>query len=378
MSEQLTRYDEGKRKPKVELPGRLTRVSLSLPLDLTQEDWRDVGRTLRKIDSGVMWWLADWLRFGSEQKWGEKYDEALKLGFDYGVARNADYVAGKFEDLSRRRDKLSWSHHAAVASLDPAEADRFLDEAIENEWSEKVLRKEVSDFKRRVTREQQQLEGECDQHSTKRPTRTPPSARAIGPRQKPPTSAATNPAVSEAIRAPDSSVAPHAPAYRSPEPDTPDPAPNPAVDAAPSLMDTIPAGQEVIGSPDEAHPVPTEAEDRIHGPALATMLGALVTHVKEQGLSGKDLPQLLAAKPTFDDLDLRNLAKRLKDFADVAKSVSPRRAKRWRLAMLISLTCRCFRSASPSNAPTSGQWVARRNIREARCARHLRSPRDIT
>jgi N6-adenosine-specific RNA methylase IME4 len=132
----------------LDLPGRITLVSLTLPKSLTYEDWTAAGKTLRKIDSGVMWWLGDWLRYGIAREWGEKYSEAVALGFDYGVARNATYVTERF-DLSRRRDKLSWSHHYEVAALDPAIADGLLDQAeaaADKKWSVMELRAAVRKF----------------------------------------------------------------------------------------------------------------------------------------------------------------------------------------------------------------------------------------
>jgi hypothetical protein len=68
------------------------RTSLDLPENLDKEAWLSVGRSLREIGSGVMWWLGDWIRFGDE-KWGEKYDEANSLGFAYQTALNAVSVA---------------------------------------------------------------------------------------------------------------------------------------------------------------------------------------------------------------------------------------------------------------------------------------------
>jgi len=142
------------------LPGEFSLVSLTLPPDLSVEDWKAIGSTLRHMETGVMWWLGDWLRFGEARKWGEKYDEAVALGFDYQTARIAAYVAGRF-DLFRRRNKLTWSHHGEVASLDPDVADRFLNYAEHEEWSVAVLRRVVSDHKRGVNRRQQQFDAEA-------------------------------------------------------------------------------------------------------------------------------------------------------------------------------------------------------------------------
>jgi hypothetical protein len=64
-----------------------------------------------------------------ERKYGEKYSQAVEENVgSYGSLRNAVYVSERF-DLSRRRDNLSWSHHAEVAALDPHEQNDWLDRA---------------------------------------------------------------------------------------------------------------------------------------------------------------------------------------------------------------------------------------------------------
>ena len=142
------------------------------------------------------------------------------------------------------------------------------------------------------------------------------AAPATEPRQERPAPTAEftgkfNPAAPEATTAPDSPFgAAKAPSAEAPEQETPDLAPDPAANTDPSITAALPAEKAVIES------VPTEAEGRIQGPALVTMLGALVTRMDEQGLGDKDLPQLLAAKPLFNDSHLRELATRLYGLAD--------------------------------------------------------------
>jgi hypothetical protein len=52
---------------------------------------------------------------------------------------NMVYVASRI-DPSRRREALSWSSHAEVASLAPAEQDRWLDRAESERMSVRRLR----------------------------------------------------------------------------------------------------------------------------------------------------------------------------------------------------------------------------------------------
>jgi hypothetical protein len=109
--------------------------------------WVAVGRRLGAISRSNQWWLGDWLRFGTA-KWGEKYVEASKItGYDVRSLANMATLAACFE-ISRRRDNLSWSHHAVVAALDPDEQDRWLDMAAAERLSVADLRIELRSVER--------------------------------------------------------------------------------------------------------------------------------------------------------------------------------------------------------------------------------------
>jgi hypothetical protein len=110
--------------------------------------WAAVGRRLGGISRSNQWWLGDWLRYGTA-KWGEKYVEASRItGYDVRSLTNMASLAACFE-ISRRRDNLSWSHHAVVAALDPDEQDRWLDMAAAERLSVADLRIELRGVERR-------------------------------------------------------------------------------------------------------------------------------------------------------------------------------------------------------------------------------------
>ena len=52
------------------------------------------------------------------------------------------YVASKIEP-GRRREQLSWSHHAELAALEPADQDRWLDQAVSARLSVRSLRQAI-------------------------------------------------------------------------------------------------------------------------------------------------------------------------------------------------------------------------------------------
>jgi hypothetical protein len=120
------------------LPGR----GLRLPRQLPFERWLQVGRQLADIYTSSAWCLGDWLVYG-EAAYDGRYREAIeRTSLDYQTLRNYAWVAKRFS-LSRRRENLSFGHHAEVAALQGAEQDFWLRKAEELGWSVKHLRREV-------------------------------------------------------------------------------------------------------------------------------------------------------------------------------------------------------------------------------------------
>jgi hypothetical protein len=110
--------------------------------DLEHPEWVAVGVQFGTMSRVSNWWIGDWIEYGTA-KWGEKYAEASRItGYDIKSLRNIAYVARQV-DLSRRRDKLRWSHHAEVAGLEPQEQDRWLDRCLADRFSVADLRIEL-------------------------------------------------------------------------------------------------------------------------------------------------------------------------------------------------------------------------------------------
>lgn len=125
-------------------PRRTTKLSVGWAPkgEIDHPQWVRTGLYLGTVERVSQWWIGDWLLYGAA-KWGEKYAEAAKItGYDAGSLRNMASLASHFS-LSRRRDNLTWCHHAAVASLDEAEQDHWLDRAVEEKLSVADLRLEL-------------------------------------------------------------------------------------------------------------------------------------------------------------------------------------------------------------------------------------------
>lgn len=104
--------------------------------------WQDAGPKLFRIVDSSAWCLGDWLVYGQD-RYDDRYRVAIDdAGLDYQTLRNYAWIARKF-DISRRRDKLSFQHHAEVASLDPELQDVWLDRAEEYGWSRNQLRRQL-------------------------------------------------------------------------------------------------------------------------------------------------------------------------------------------------------------------------------------------
>ena len=119
-----------------------TRLGLVTTGEATANEWAAFGSKIRAVEGAVQWLIGDWLNYG-EIRYGETYAKVRDaLGYEVQTIKNEKWLAGRFE-LSRRRDDLSWSHHAEVAGLGTDEADEMLTKAAENNWTREDLRRAV-------------------------------------------------------------------------------------------------------------------------------------------------------------------------------------------------------------------------------------------
>lgn len=120
----------------------VTEVGLQIPQTVDFDTWEQAGHKIARIAESSTWCLGDWLIYGQDQ-YADRYRLAIDSArLDYQTLRNYAWVARRFE-LSRRRTRLSFQHHAEVAALRPEEQDRWLDLAEGKGWSRNELRKNI-------------------------------------------------------------------------------------------------------------------------------------------------------------------------------------------------------------------------------------------
>jgi len=128
----------------------LTARGLITPDDIEEPEYVEIGRVLLHLDGAIQWLLGDWLARGDERQWGETYRQvAAEFGREVTTLRNYVSVCNAFDNLSRRRDDLSFGHHQAVVGLSTAaDQDDWLERAAAEGWSVARLRREVAGARR--------------------------------------------------------------------------------------------------------------------------------------------------------------------------------------------------------------------------------------
>ena len=129
---------------------------------LDVREWAEVGRRIGSVGRNIQWLIGDWIAYGN-QKFGERYARASKIsGYDPQSLMNMVYVATRFA-VSRRRENLSWSHHEALAALDPEEQDRWLDQVTLHRWSVADLRTMLRMARRELAEGSEEVEAGDEQ-----------------------------------------------------------------------------------------------------------------------------------------------------------------------------------------------------------------------
>ncbi len=130
-------------------PFALTVTGVEIMRDATFKEWEEAFTQIKRIHGAATFWLGDLLNYG-ESKWGEKYSQALDATeYEEQTLRNAAWVAKQIPRERRRNlDKVSYSHHAEIAALDPEQQDHWLQRVEMDGMSRDALRIAIRQQKR--------------------------------------------------------------------------------------------------------------------------------------------------------------------------------------------------------------------------------------
>jgi hypothetical protein len=107
------------------------------------DEWKRLGARLATYSNATSWWIGDWLVFGRVHYGLSRYRAAVGgTGLEYKTLRNYAMVARRFEP-TRRREDLSFQHHAEVCGLNEEAQDYWLELAVKHGWSKRELRRNV-------------------------------------------------------------------------------------------------------------------------------------------------------------------------------------------------------------------------------------------
>lgn len=129
----------------MEAAGVLTPISLDLSrrLDLDVDSFEALACFLRRIHDGSKWWTAD-LLLEAEVRFGESaYQIAAATGRSERTLANWVWVASRVP-RSRRREEVSFTHHALVAPLEHLEQRHWLQRAVDERLSSRELRDAIA------------------------------------------------------------------------------------------------------------------------------------------------------------------------------------------------------------------------------------------
>lgn len=126
------------------LPGVLHEHGVDLPPNMPFDQWRRALMTAEWLERASPWFLVDLIAYG-RATYGEDYSQALPTAEDdpQGVRqaklKQAGWMADKFPTADTRVPELTYSHHRAVAELEPGERAAALQEAVRDGLTTRAL-----------------------------------------------------------------------------------------------------------------------------------------------------------------------------------------------------------------------------------------------
>ena len=138
------------------VPGTVTRVGWVPPKQLSVQDWLKCGQAFDLVEGAAQWWKGDWWKEGETRKYGDGEELAKRAGVNYETIKQLASVSRAYE-LCVRTHNLSFAHHLIAMTAPDKDRLRWLKRAEENGWTTAQLRKEITDWKRGISRKSLQL-----------------------------------------------------------------------------------------------------------------------------------------------------------------------------------------------------------------------------
>lgn len=127
----------------LEKSGAVTETSLTLPPDLPFDQYEALATMFGQLHRTSAWLIGDLLNYG-EKVYGETYTQAsAATGLAEQTLMNYASVCGRVP-RSRRKKKLPFSVHAEIASMSPADQEKWLRLAAQGGWTRSQLRDELA------------------------------------------------------------------------------------------------------------------------------------------------------------------------------------------------------------------------------------------
>jgi N6-adenosine-specific RNA methylase IME4 len=121
---------------------------LTINEDITIDEWKILGQSLKQVEGSVQFWIGDWARFGDKKGFLGKYTDSKvydELEDITGLERNTiqQYKSIAEKTSCTRVQDLDYAHHREVAKLPEVKQIEFLNLASENNLSVRELREEI-------------------------------------------------------------------------------------------------------------------------------------------------------------------------------------------------------------------------------------------
>lgn len=126
---------------------RLDKKGATIPDEISKQDFDFVWNAIFGFKERVNLWIGDWL-VACERVHSKTYKEmSAQLGLAVGTLYNYHRVCSSVE-ISRRSEKLGYSHYALLAAMDPDTQDYWIDFATapREPLSVEALRNAINDY----------------------------------------------------------------------------------------------------------------------------------------------------------------------------------------------------------------------------------------